>query len=68
MNTRLTLDQEARLNDLISETLLPALQEDICIPDMSDIKDDSDIYDEVYCERAELLMNQAVAYLKNNLN
>lgn len=68
MNTRLRLDQEARLNDLISETLLPALQEDICIPDMSDIKDDSDIYDEVYCERAELLMNQAVTYLKNNLH
>ena len=68
MKTKLTLDQEEQINNLILETILPALQEDVCIPDMSDIKEDSDVYDEVWCERIEILMNQAVAYLKNNLH
>ena len=71
MNTKLTLDQEARLNDLIAYTILPALQEDICIPDMSDMEQEEELpptYDETYSERVDILMNQALVYLKNNLH
>lgn len=67
--TKLTLNSEAQLNDLINETILKALYEDgICEPDMSDLDKDSSIYDEVYSERQELLVNQAIVYIKNNLN
>lgn len=69
MKTKLTLDQEARLNDLITQTILPALEEDICIPDMSDIEGEfPTIYDETYDERVDILVNQALAYLRNNLH
>jgi hypothetical protein len=69
MKTNLSLNQEAQLNDLISETILKALYEDgICEPDMSDIAKDSCVYDEVYSERNEMLVNKAIAYIKNNLH
>jgi len=69
MRNDLSLNQEAQLNELISETILKALYEDgICEPDMSDTAKDSCIYDEVYSERNEMLVNKAIAYIKNNLN
>lgn len=69
MTTTLTLNSESELNNLISETIMPALYEDgICEPDMSDIDEDSETYDDVYSDRQELLVNQAIAYIKNNLN
>ena len=67
--TKLTLNSEAQLNDLISETIMKALYEDgICEPDMSDLDKDSTIYDEVYTERQEMLVSQAIVYIKNNLH
>ena len=67
--TKLTLNSEAQLNDLISETIMKALYEDgICEPDMSDLDKDSTVYDEVYTDRQEMLVNQAIVYIKNNLH
>ena len=69
MKTKLTLNSEAQLNDLISETIMKALYEDgICEPDMSDLDKDSTVYDEVYTDRQEMLVNQAIVYIKNNLH
>jgi hypothetical protein len=69
MKTKLTLAQEAQLNNLIEQTILPALQEDVCIPDMSDIEEEfPETYDETYTERVDILMSQAFTYIKNNLH
>ena len=68
MKTKLTLDQEARLNDLILETILPALQEDVCIPDMSDVSKNNSDWDDICEDRTNALYVEALNYLKNNLN
>ena len=68
MKTKLTQDQIERLNALIEETIIPALMEDICFPDMTDTDEDKDIYDEVYEERSTTLFVESINYLKNNLN
>ena len=65
---QLTDDQIEQLQNLIEETILPALSEDgICDPDMSDIDEEDPTYDAVWCDRHEALVDAAVKYLKNNL-
>ena len=57
--TKLTPEQIEQLNDLIANTILPALQEDICIPENED--EDVDI------DQMLDLMDEAIKYLKNNI-
>ena len=70
MKTKLSTDQLEQLDNLITETILPALVEDgICEPDMSDAKNlDSDEYDNLYQDRLQVLYVEALNYLKNNLH
>jgi hypothetical protein len=69
--TKLTDAQKQQIDDLIAYTILPALQEDICIPDMSDMEQEEELpatYDETYSERVDILTNEALVYLRNNLH
>jgi hypothetical protein len=67
MKTKLTQDQLERLDNLITQTILPALQEDVCIPDMSDYSKNNSDWDDVCGDRMEVLYGEALNYLKNNL-
>jgi hypothetical protein len=67
MKTQLTQDQIDELDHLIEFTILPALQEDICNPDMSDMDEDDDNCDNVYEDRMNVLYVEALKYLRNNL-
>ena len=61
--------QKQQIDDLISETILPALYEDgICEPDMSDMDEDHPAYDDAHQDRMSVLTIEALNYLKNNLN
>ena len=65
---QLTEEQIEQLDNLIHETILPALREDgICEPDMSDIHEDEPVYDNVWLDRSEKLIEEAIAYLKENI-
>jgi hypothetical protein len=65
---KLTEEQLEQLQSLIEETILTALSEDgICEPDMSDVEKNHVAYDNVWCDRHEELMEQAIKYLKNNM-
>jgi hypothetical protein len=65
---QLTPDQIERLDNLITETILPALYEDICVADMADVsKNDSD-WDSICEDRMNILYVEALNYLKNNLH
>ena len=66
--TKLTPQQIELLDNLITMTIEPALQEDICIPDMSDMKEDHPDYDQVWEDRVNVLYVEALTYLKNNLH
>ena len=70
MKTKLSAEQIKQLDNLIEQTILPALVEDgICEPDMSDAKNlDSDEYDNLYQDRLQVLYVEALTYLKNNLH
>jgi len=66
--TKLTDTQKQQIDDLIANTILPALTEDgICDPNMSDMKEDHPSYDDVYEDRTNVLYLEALTYLKNNL-
>jgi hypothetical protein len=66
---KLTQDQIEQLDNLISETILHALQEDgICEPDMSDMDEEDDCYDDCYEDRMNVLYVEAIKYLKNNID
>lgn len=65
--TKLSKDQISLLDNLIEFTILPALQEDICIPDMSDLKEEDENYDHVFDDRTQVLYVEALNYLKNHL-
>jgi hypothetical protein len=67
MKTQLTEDQIDKLNNLIEFTILPALQEDICIPDMSDKNEEDKGFEECYDDRVQVLYRQATNYLSNNI-
>lgn len=67
MKTTLNQTQIDQLNHLLEFTILPALQEDICIPDMSDMTPTYQNYDYVYEDRTQVLYVEALNYLKNNL-
>ena len=67
MNTKLTDAQKQQIDDLIANTILPALQEDVCIADMSDMKADHPDHDQVWEDRVNVLYVEALNYLKNNL-
>ena len=69
--TKLTDTQKQQIDDLIVNTILPALQEDVCIPDMSDMEQEEELpltYDAVYDDRLDVLFSEALNYLKNNLH
>ncbi len=68
MKTKLTSEQIEQLDNLISETILPALQEDVCLPDMSDMEEDQEDFDNVYEDRSNVLYVEALNYIKNNLS
>ena len=69
MKTKLSDEQKQQIDDLISETILPALYEDgICEPDMSDMDEDHPTYDDVHQDRMNVLTIEALTYIKNNLN
>jgi hypothetical protein len=67
MKTQLSQDQIDKLDHLIEFTILPALQEDICIPDMKDMDEDDDNCDNVYDDRLSVLYVEALKYLRNNI-
>lgn len=67
MKTKLTQAQMELIDNLIIQTIEPALQEDVCIPDMDDIKEDDSSYDDVHEDRINVLYVEALNYLKNNL-
>ena len=65
---QLTPEQIEQLDNLITETILPALYEDVCIADMTDVsKNDSD-WDSICEDRMNILYVEALNYLKNNLH
>jgi hypothetical protein len=65
---QLTPEQIEQLDNLITETILPALFDDICIADMTDVsKNDSD-WDSICEDRMNILYVEALNYLKNNLH
>jgi len=69
MKTKLTDEQKQQIDDLIANTILPALDEDgICEPDMSDKNEEDEGYYDVYEDRMNVLYVEALNYLKNNLN
>jgi hypothetical protein len=63
--TKLTDAQKQQLDDLIEHTILPALYEDICEPDMEGVEDNEN--DDIYEDRKNVLYVEALNYLKNNL-
>ena len=63
----LSQDQLKQLDDLIEQTILPALQEDVCIPNMDDVPKSNSNWDYVYEDRTAVLYVEALTYLKNNL-
>jgi hypothetical protein len=66
---KLTQDQIEQLDNLISETILHALQKDgICSPDMSDMDEEDEGYDDCYEDRMNALYVEAIKYLKNNID
>ncbi len=65
MKTKLSTEQLKQLDDLIERTILPALYEDVCEPDMGDVEDNEN--DDVYEDRKNVLYVEALNYLKNNL-
>ena len=67
MKTKLNQTQIDQLNHLLEFTILPALQEDVCIPDMSDMNEEDENYDPVSDDRTQVLYVEALNYLKNNL-
>lgn len=69
MNTKLTQNQIDQLDGLISQTILPALYEDICVePDMSDMVEDHPCFVDTYQDRLNVLFVEALTYIKNNLH
>jgi len=68
--TKLTDAQKQQIDDLIVNTIVPALMEDgICEPDMSDKDVDKDKdFDEIYGDRLDVLYGEALTYLRNNLH
>jgi hypothetical protein len=67
MNTKLSDAQKQRIDELVERTL-SALCEDICIPDMSDIDENSEGYYDKEMDRTNVLYVEALNYLKNNLH
>jgi hypothetical protein len=65
--TKLTDAQKQQIDDLITQTILPALCEDICIADMSDVSKSNSDWDDICEDRMNVLYVEALNYLKNNL-
>jgi len=65
--TKLSQEQIEQLDQLISETILPALQEDVCIPDMRDMDEEHPCFDDTFEDRSSVLFVEALNYIKNNL-
>jgi hypothetical protein len=65
--TKLSQTQIDQLNYLLESTILPALQEDICIPDMSDKNEEDEGFDDCYEDRMNVLYVEALNYLRNNI-
>ena len=63
----LSREQLKQLDDLIEQTILPALQEDVCIPNMDDVPKSDPNWDGIHEDRTDILYVEALTYLKNNL-
>ena len=63
----LSQDQLKQLDDLIEQTILPALQEDVCIANMDDVPKSDPNWEEICEDRTAVLYVEALTYLKNNL-
>jgi hypothetical protein len=65
--TKLSQEQIEKLDDLIAYTIIPALQEDVCIPNMENMDEEHPCFDDTYEDRSNVLFVEAKNYLKNNL-
>jgi hypothetical protein len=65
--TKLSQEQIEKLDDLIAYTIIPALQEDVCLPDMEDMEEDHPCFDDTFEDRSNVLFVEALNYIKNNL-
>ena len=63
----LSREQLKQLDDLIEQTILPALQEDVCIANMDDVPKSDPNWEEICEDRTAVLYVEALTYLKNNL-
>jgi hypothetical protein len=66
--TKLTDTQKRQIDDLIEHTILPALQEDVCVANMDDVPKSNSNWDDICEDRMNVLYVEALNYLKNNLN
>ncbi len=66
MRTKLSQEQIGLLDKLIEDTIIPALQEKICIPDMKDVSEEG--YPYVFDDRSHTLYREALTYLRNNID
>jgi hypothetical protein len=65
--TKLSDTQKDQIDNLIQYTILPALQEDVCIANMDDVPKSDSNWEEICEERMNDLYVEALKYLKNNL-
>jgi hypothetical protein len=65
--TKLSQEQIEKLDDLIAYTIIPALQEDVCIPNMEDMDEEHPAFDDTFEDRSNVLFVEALNYIKNNL-
>ena len=68
MKTKLTDEQKQHIDNLITQTILPALYEDIGIADMSDVAKSNSDWEDICEDRMNVLYVEALNYLKNNLH
>jgi hypothetical protein len=65
--TKLSDTQKDQIDNLIQYTILPALQEDVCVANMDDVPKSDSNWEEICEERMNVLYVEALKYLKNNL-
>jgi hypothetical protein len=65
--TKLSDTQKDQIDNLIQYTILPALQEDVCVANMDDVPKSDSNWEEICEERMNDLYVEALKYLKNNL-
>ena len=64
---KLTREYTEQLDEFVDSTIIPFIEEDVSIPDMRDVNEDDDDYDNIWEERKKLLLDKVYEYLKNKL-